>query len=118
MNAKSRRDANPSDRPATQIPSCALSEHDLGRQLEGWRGLASSVTRMRRLQQRLSIELAPDFDRLVLEELIAVERECCPFFTLSLDERSRRLEVGVDDAQAAAALDAIEHSISRTAINR
>ena len=39
--------------------------------------------------------------------MIAVERECCPFFVFDFDERARRLEVSVRDDEHAPALDAI-----------
>jgi hypothetical protein len=101
---------------AGQVPSCALDEQGLERQRERCCRLAPSVVRMRRDEDHLVVDFAPDFDRHALEELIAVERECCPFFTFSFDQHSRHLEIGVHDLEAAAALDAIAHRLSaRTA---
>src|SRR5262249_49398015 len=50
---------------------------------------------------------AADFDHHLLDDLIAVESACCPFFTFSFDQRLQRLEVGLDSSEAPAALDAI-----------
>jgi len=59
------------------------------------------------------VGFARDYDRAALDELIAVERECCPFFTFGFDEQCRRLVVGVVERDAAAALDAFAEAFAR-----
>jgi hypothetical protein len=67
---------------------------------------------MRRSPRALTIDFQPKLDRRALQELIAVERECCPFFAFSFDERLRRLQVSVHHANEVPALDAIAAAFS------
>ena|SRR5437870_5648835 len=101
----------PTGTPAGAL-SCALDERGLRRQRERYARLAPSVVHVRRAAQELLVEFAPSFDRATLAALIAVERECCPFFALHFDEGSRRLRVGVGDPEAAAALHALAGELS------
>lgn len=92
--------------------SCALDEQGLRRQRERYARLAPSVVRMRREARELLVDFAPGVHRETLAALIAVERECCPFFALDFDERSRRLRVGVREPRAAPALEALADALS------
>jgi hypothetical protein len=112
MKAKLQSDAF--GRAVAQVPSCALDEQGLEGQRERRRRLAPAVALMKREEEMLVIDFAEGFDRQALEELIAVERECCPFFTFGFDESSRRLEVGVREPEAAPALEAIADAFSAT----
>jgi hypothetical protein len=94
-------------RAAALVPSCALDAAGLARQQERHRRLAPDVVSMQRVGELLIVDFAPDFDRRTLEELIAVERECCPFFAFSYDADARRLEARVDNPEFVVALDAI-----------
>lgn len=67
---------------------------------------------IRRERHALIVDFAPELDREALRELMAVERECCPFFALRFDDRRRRLHVGVERAEQAGALEAIEGAFS------
>jgi hypothetical protein len=100
-------------RAAAQVPSCALDRQGLEAQRARHRRLAPSVLNVAREEDLLVVDFAAGFDRHALDELIAVERRCCPFFSLSFDEGSRRLAVGVRDPEAAAALDAIAGEFMR-----
>jgi hypothetical protein len=102
-------------RTTAQIPSCALDQRGLERQGERLTRLAGAVTQITRERQRLIVEFARNFDRALLEEAIAVERECCPFFAFSFEPCARRMEVAVEDTSMLAALDAIEHGLSAPA---
>lgn len=93
-------------------PSCALDSQGLERQRERYGQLAPSVLHLERAGDLLTVDFGPAFDRATLDEAIAVERECCPFFTFAFDEQQRRLQVGVDDAGLADALDGIGHALS------
>jgi hypothetical protein len=73
---------------------------------------------MRRVADVLAVDFARDLDRDALDELIAVEGECCPFFTFSFDAQTRHLEVGACDPEAAAVLDAIADGLSAKAAGR
>ena len=115
MKAKLEPHADAFNRAAAQIPSCALDEDGLARQRQRHHRLSPSVVDMRREGDVLTVDFAVDFDRQALDELIAVERECCPFFAFSFDDRSRHLEVGVNDPGAAAAVDAIADQLSAEA---
>lgn len=98
-------------RARAKVPSCALDDAGLAAQRERHRRLASSVIAFRRNSSRLSIEFEPSFDRAALDEMVAVERECCPFFSFSFDDKMRRLEVGVTDEAFGGALQAIGHAL-------
>jgi hypothetical protein len=111
-DAHMKADPDAFSRAAAQVPSCAIDEQGLERQEERHRRLAPSVVQMRHEGKLLVVDFAPDFDRQALDELIAVERECCPFFAFSYDEHSRHLEVGVHDPEAAEVLGAIVHALS------
>ena len=100
------------DRAAAAVPSCALDHQGLADQRDRHRRLAPSVVHIERDGDLVKVHFAPGYDRRALTELIAVERECCPFFAFSFDERSRRLEIGVHEPDAAAALDAIADAFS------
>ena len=54
------------------------------------------------------IEFGPRLDFEALEETLAVERECCPFFRFAFDPAQRQLRTTVDDSAMLPALDAIE----------
>ncbi len=81
------------------------------RQQARYRRLAESTLRVARGSSKLEIELADGFDRETLDALIAVERECCPFFTFALDDGRRTLEIGVTEKRFDAALDALAEAL-------
>jgi hypothetical protein len=107
MPADTRSTADAFADPRATIPSCAIGDEDLARQRERQRLLAPSVRGAERKGRAVTIEFEPGFDREALDQLIAVERSCCPFFAFELDGERRRLTVSVRDGQHAAALDAI-----------
>lgn len=91
----------------TTIPSCGATDQELRDQRRRQARLAPGVTGSRREDGAVVVEFAPDFDRPALEELIEVERRCCPFFRFEFDESDRRLRVSVGDDAHAPALDAL-----------
>lgn len=93
------------------VPSCAASAEELHLQRERMRALGPSVIRYHRAEDRVTIEFSPELDDQLLDETLAVERECCPFFAFNLDERERRLTVSVADAEHRAGLDALVHAL-------
>jgi hypothetical protein len=50
-------------------------------------------------------------DDALIDELIAVERSCCPFFTLEWEPGERRLTVTVEAPEHEPALDAIAYAL-------
>ena len=93
--------------PRALVPSCAIGDEELERQRRRQRLLALSVRGAERDGLAVTVEFTPGFDREALDALIAVERECCPFFAFEFEEARRRLTVSVRDEQHAPALDAI-----------
>lgn len=93
------------------VPSCTLDEAGLAAQQRRSARLGPSVEDVAREGEAVLVGFKPGFDREALDELIAVERECCPSFGFGLDEERRRLRVTVSDSEFAPALDAIAAQI-------
>jgi hypothetical protein len=89
------------------IVGCSLAPEGLATQRERYGRVARDVASIVREDGRVVVELADGYDRSVLEELLAVERECCPFFAFDVDLERGRLAVGVSDEEQRPALDAI-----------
>lgn len=102
--AKDKTDETPARR---ELPSCALHERGVTDQGERYARLAPSLTAVERRGNALLLTFAEGFDREALEEVVAVERHCCPFFQFAFDAESRALTVDVGDAAMRPALDAI-----------
>ncbi|MGH2866944.1 MAG: hypothetical protein ACRDNK_05165 [Solirubrobacteraceae bacterium] len=87
--------------------SCALDEGELQRQLGRYRVAGRGAQVTERTARRLVLDLAADVPDSEVQELVAVERGCCPFFGLDWDPEARRLAIGVlasDDEPALAAV--------------
>jgi hypothetical protein len=67
---------------------------------------------LERRPRRLLLQFAPDVDAALVEETLAIERRCCPFFRLEFEPSARRLEIGVDRAEQDPALDALRFALS------
>jgi hypothetical protein len=52
-----------------------------------------------------------ELDERLLDEAIAVEHECCPFFVFDYRPRERRLKITVDEAGQEPALDALHDAL-------
>jgi hypothetical protein len=57
------------------------------------------------------VDLDEQVDTELVDETIAIERECCPFFTLDWEPERRRLTVAVSQAEHEPALDAIAFAL-------
>ena len=77
--------------------SCSLDRDGRARQLARYAGLAPSVVAVERGARRLAIAFGEGYDRGLLDELVAVERECCPFLGIEVDERRLAIAVERDD---------------------
>lgn len=90
-------------------PSCTLDEPGMREQRVRYANLARCVMRVRRETDALAVEFDDRLDIGMLEQVIAVERECCPFFRFSFDRSELRLRVTVEDPAMLPALGAIAH---------
>ena len=93
------------------IPTCALDEAGRDAQRDRYLRLATTVAHFGRSSEAIVVEFTEQLDRATLQRVIAVERECCPFFGLEYEEDVRRLVVTVAEPAHDAALDAIEHAL-------
>jgi hypothetical protein len=117
MQTKATHASGDLARVRTAVPSCSLDEAGLVEQQARHARLAPAVDEVRRETEAVLIRFGPGFDREALGELIAVERECCPFFEFDLDESRRSLRVAVSDADHAPALDAIAAQLAPAEAN-
>jgi hypothetical protein len=102
--------------PERSVPAvpvgCALDGPATAAQRERYKILARRVTRIRRSPARVVADLGPGTDAALVQELVEVERSCCPFFQLDYDPLARRLAVSVSDPEHRPALEAIERALS------
>jgi hypothetical protein len=61
--------------------------------------------------RRLVVELGGGVDPELVEELVAVERACCPFFELRWEADISRLSIGVSRAEDEPALTALAFAL-------
>jgi len=99
------------DQALAQVPSCALDAAGVDDQRNRYALLAPSVARLAREPEALIIEFREGFDRETLEQALAVERICCPFFNFDFDEAERRLRTTVRDHDQLPALEALAHAL-------
>jgi hypothetical protein len=91
--------------------SCSLDEPGLTAQRERYRQLGTEATVIGRSAMRLVIRVDDAVAGDLVDDLIAVERECCPFFELSWDPASRSFAVSVAEPRHRPALDAIAYAL-------
>lgn len=77
--------------------SCSLDTDGRAAQLARYAGLAPSVRSASRESMSLEVSFEPGYDRALLEELVAVERECCPFLTIEVGVARLRISVAQHD---------------------
>jgi hypothetical protein len=90
-----------------ELPSCALDEAGVQAQQARHARLAPSVTNLERQAETVLFAFSDDYDRQALEEMVAVEKQCCPFFDFAFNEGRRELTVGVKEEEMLPALEAI-----------
>jgi hypothetical protein len=91
--------------------SCSLNEVELGQQLERYRAAGAGSELIESDPCRRVVRVAPGVPEAVIEELIEVERDCCPFFKLSWDRETRRLAIAVEDQAESPALDVLAQTL-------
>jgi hypothetical protein len=92
-------------------PSCALDEAGLRLQLERYRRAGAGARPIERTPSRLVVDLDVHVDDELIEQALAIERECCPFFALDWEPPRRRLTVSVSHVEHEPALDAIAFAL-------
>ena len=98
------------DGELTELPmfACALDADAMSLQRDRYARVAASITGSRRAPGALLVDFDPaTLDRGLLEEALAIERECCPFYVLRFE--GARLSVGVAEPHQEPALDALAH---------
>jgi hypothetical protein len=97
--------------PLPIAPSCGLDEAGLRMQLERYRTVGAGARRIDRDRRCLVVDLDQRVNEQLVDELLAIERECCPFFTLGWEPERRRLTVAVSQGEHEPALDAIAFAL-------
>jgi hypothetical protein len=98
-------------KPLPLAPSCALDEAGSRLQLQRYRRAGDGARVIERTSSRLVVELDPAVESQLVDELVAVERECCPFFTLDWEPDRHRLAVAVSEPEHEPALEAIAFAL-------
>jgi hypothetical protein len=88
-------------------PGCALDGAGLRSQLERYRQAGRNARLIERTPRSLVASLDRDVDVELVAEAVAIERECCPFFTLIWEPNPRLLTISVSQAAHEPAIDAI-----------
>jgi hypothetical protein len=79
------------------VPGCSIAPGDRDAQAGRFATVARSVARVERAPRLLRFHLEADYDRRALGELIATERECCPFYELDVTGRVFTVAVAADE---------------------
>jgi hypothetical protein len=87
--------------------ACRLDAAGRREQAGRYRRLRASIAAIRRRDDALDVSFAAGVDASLLRDTVDVERACCPFFDLRLDDHSRTLHVAVAGPEDAPALDAL-----------
>jgi hypothetical protein len=93
-------------------PSCALDEAGLRSQLERYRQAGQNARLIDRTPRSLVADLDQNVDMGLVAEAVAIERGCCPFFSLTWAPDRRRLTISVSEAEHEPAIDAIAFALN------
>lgn len=78
-------------------------------QLFRYRGVGTDILEQSR--QRVVIVVGDAISDAAVEELVAVEQQCCPFFRLDWEPNERRLSISVSGREDEPALGAIVEAL-------
>ena len=92
--------------------SCSLDRDGRARQIARYAALAPSVRSAERDALSLEVVFEPEYDRKLLDELVAVERECCPF--LAIEVGGGRLRIAVEEHDDTPMLDVFTDVLGAT----
>jgi hypothetical protein len=93
-------------------PSCALDESGLRSQLERYRQAGRNARLIERTPRSLVADLDQDVDVKLVADTVAIEQQCCPFFTLTWEPERRRLTISVSQGAHEPAIDAIAFALN------
>jgi hypothetical protein len=96
--------------------SCSLDSDARREQFARFARVATSVVAVEREPRLVRFRLDESVDRDVLEELIAIESECCPFYEFDLSGDVLAIGVGTDEF--APALEAMVELLNPAAASR
>jgi len=97
---------------AMAVPrSCSLDAAGVQAQGARYRRAGEGAVLLRSDDRRLEVVVGEGADRAEVDQLVAVERECCPFFEIDWAPDTRRLSFGVSRDEDSPALGAIEHAL-------
>jgi hypothetical protein len=97
--------------PLPMAPAaCSLDEAALSEQLSRYRAVGERARLLADEPRVLTLRVEAGLTDLV-DELIAVERACCPFFDLSWDPATRRFAISVRTAGQESALAVIRAAL-------
>jgi hypothetical protein len=86
------------------VPGCSIAPEERDPQAARIGAVARSVASVEREPRLVRFRLDAGFDRRALDELIATERRCCPFYELDVTDHT--FTVAVKDEEHVPALDA------------
>lgn len=110
---QAERPTNRFDQAVQGIPSCALQGEARRLQKARYQQVAGAITAVAREPHAVRVEFEDSVDTTIMRELIAAERDCCPFLNLDWDSRTRQLSVTVTSQPMLPALDAIGAAFSQ-----
>ena len=90
---------------------CSLTDEDLGAQLERYRQVGASSAVCVHEPRRLVISVGDAVPERLVDELVSVERSCCPFFELSWSTATHELSFSVRAAEHEPALAAVARAL-------
>jgi hypothetical protein len=95
--------------------SCSLDEADLRVQLDRYREVGRGALWLESSPRRQVVQVADDVPDSLIDELIEVEQDCCPFFELGWESAARRLSISVGEREREPALGALAEALGRDA---
>lgn len=93
------------------MASCGLDQAGLRAQRERYRRAGEGARLVERTRRHLVVDLDQHADTRLIEQAIAIERGCCPFFDLQWTPSRQRLSVSVSHRDQEPALDAIAFAL-------
>ncbi|MGH2862062.1 MAG: hypothetical protein ACRDLT_11240 [Solirubrobacteraceae bacterium] len=94
---------------------CTLTDSGLAEQIGRYRQLGASAERITRNNHELLVSFGPSVDTDLLDQMLAIERECCGFFTLRYDTSERLLSITVEDPDRLDALGVLASALRGSA---
>jgi hypothetical protein len=97
---------------APRPSGCNLTVGELQAQRERLAMLAPAVTKRERRGQTLHVSFVTTVDEKLVDEIVAIERECCPFLEISYERSLRQLEIATSDPDSTTALDILSAALT------